>query len=816
MSIIVFARLNLGGNAVLKSLRQPKRLLLVLLVLVLSTFIQAIDLKNGLAVVYSDDTAAFVGKNDYSQNITNLIDALADHSIFVDKIDSQDISKGALNYYKLVILPGNSCISQDELALYQEHVNKGGYLIATYDTSLRDKDGQIQEDFLLSDLLGVTLFNFSPQKVIFCKFIESEIFPETITTLTQNSLMVKPKEAALAYGTFFSEGKPLLEVSPLILTDATAYFSEDISLDEQAKFAEALAYCIIHFLGDDSLGTFSISIDDLQPAIDEAKYFYRTIEREFRNAKRVFEEFSLAEEQAYLDAKEVYEALEFTLEKGLGTKAAVYLKQLNELTNLMIPGILPVRKAETRAVWIDYQTFEGAQYPDDFREIVRRLHDANINMIFPETIYNGGTLYPSAVATQHEIYEDLGFDPLLVIINEAHKLGMEVHPWVWTFCGGYWHKFGPILEEHPEWVELDEEGRTFSNWEYGTAWINASHVEAREYLLTLFNELITKYDVDGLHVDYIRYNEDGIGHFGFSDYSKEAFKKDTGLDLDQITIGSRDWIKFNDWREDNVTSFVKEVNEMLKSTDPNLLLSAAVVPDPDHSRTNVLQNWKHWVDNGYLDFVMTMDYRNDTPGFKANAQKGLQVVDDKAWVYPGLGLYVNDRFNNFGQIKSTRTVGATGVALFSNISFTKEKYTDAKEGLFREPSVMPMREPLKAVTLLLEEAIGKLERADQAKALDDEDYAKESYLYQQAVLVKGLLDEYADVEGKLDLDTANELKIALESVIDDLSELRANRVIRGNEHEALLSPILTGKRILSIYIYQNTPKEYIPKTPRTN
>ncbi|MGI6532820.1 MAG: hypothetical protein ACOX29_10370 [Bacillota bacterium] len=41
--------------------------------------------------------------------------------------------------------------------------------------------------------------------------------------------------------------------------------------------------------------------------------------------------------------------------------------------------------------------------------------------------------------------------------------------------------------------------------------------------MDLFREVVTKYSVDGLHIDYIRYNEDGIGHFGYSDYSKEAF-----------------------------------------------------------------------------------------------------------------------------------------------------------------------------------------------------------------------------------------------------------------------------------------------------
>ena len=793
----------MGGFLFMTSFSSNKPIIFVLvLTFLLSSLTLAIDLKNGVAIIYNPLTANFVGESEYTSKLQKAIYALEDNQIVADLITTTDVRNGALDYYQLAIFLGDSCLSLSEQTVYRDYVTSGGHLLATYDTSLRDDTGKLNEDFSLGDLFEITLLKDELAKPINIEFTDQSLFPSDSSEVTANKFLpVKSLLSGSAKATYVSQGNKIEGIAPIVLNQAGMYFAEDLFSEEcDEKLNQALVMACEFFLGEDYSGSaIPMSVDDLKPMIDEVRSSYKFTEREFRKAKRSFEEISPEAENAYAEAEKYYEAITFALDKNLGHKAVSYLSTLKELTSVMLQATLPTRKAEARAVWIDYQSIEASKTEADLKAIVKKLSDAGINMIFPETYYMGATIYPTKVGKQHAIYQELNFDPLAVLVSECHKVGIEVHPWVWVFCGGYWNKLGPILTDHPEWIELDEAGRTFSNWVWGTAWVNASHPEARKYLLNLYQELVSNYDVDGLHIDYIRYNEDDIGHFGFSDYSKQDFKTTSGLDLDKIRIGSREWIKFNEWRENNVTTFVEEVKNMLISTKPGALLSAAVVPDPEYSRAHVMQNWKHWVDNSYLDFVMTMDYQNNTPAFKAKAQKGLDMVEDKAWVYPGLGLYVNDRINNQGQIKATRQVGATGVALFSNISFTKDKYADSKNGLFREKAVIPMREPFKAASLLLGETASKLQKAGLEKeALSASELSKTVSLWVTT--------------------SANAVKLgeSIKPLLETLETLRKERELTAPEYEALSSPLIVVERISAILLYQNSSKEYIPVKPRTN
>lgn len=769
-------------------------LLCLIFVFLFSSLGYCFNLKNGLAVISSPQTASFIGEDEYNKRLENLISSFSDNFILVDSLSVTDVLDGALNYYQAVFLLGQSSMSQAEIDTYQDYVKNGGYIIATYDTSLRNQAGKLHEDFALSELLGISLTPFTPENTLTVEF-EPEFSGDTLNGeifLSNEAYMVNAHEDTKVLAKYYQSGNCLNEVTAAVATDSTLYFADNLFKQKPSEsFSLALIDYLSSLLGEKSLGVhITLDVSEIKPIINETKVWYKTIDREFKNAERSFEEISPEAKEAALKAAEVYKAINFAVEKNLGHKVGPYLKLLKDLTDQMLPAVLITRNAETRAVWIDYQSFEAAKTEADFRGIVQKLAQANINIILPETIYNGTTLYRSKIGYQNPKYQELGFDPLEVVIDEAHKLGIEVHPWVWVFCGGYWHQFGPVLENHPEWVELDENGRAFSNWEYGTAWFNASHPDARRYLLELFKELILNFPIDGLHIDYIRYNEDGIGHFGYSEFSKAAFYQETGLNLEEISFGSSGWLKFNTWRENNVTSFVKEIRNLLKTLKPEALLSAAVVPDPKHSRQNVMQDWELWIDKGYLDFLMTMDYRNDTAGFKANAQKGLDVVADKTWVYPGLGLYVNDRINNMGQIKATRSVGGTGVALFSNISFWKEKYTDAKDGLFRNISVMPMRKPFIAAAILLNEGADKLIRA----GLND--------------MASGITKAATAVlTWEENLENAVKLQDLVTQTLTQLKQLKNERLLKTLEHEALASSFVAVQRITNIYIYQNTQKK---------
>ena len=195
------------------------------------------------------------------------------------------------------------------------------------------------------------------------------------------------------------------------------------------------------------------------------------------------------------------------------------------------------------------------------------------------------------------------------MIEEAHKLGMEVHPWVWVFRAGYTKDRGAILTAHPDWAELGKNGQELSP--NGGLWISPSVPAARDFLACLFAELVSKYNVDGLHLDYIRYEIESPTPYGYCAASREAFKRQYSIDpmdIDRLTFSQIEWIKF---RERQINTFVQKIAIQTRSIKPWVKLSAAVGSDPDSARLTLMQNWGNWAANKWVTFVTPMAYTNN-------------------------------------------------------------------------------------------------------------------------------------------------------------------------------------------------------------
>jgi uncharacterized lipoprotein YddW (UPF0748 family) len=131
-----------------------------------------------------------------------------------------------------------------------------------------------------------------------------------------------------------------------------------------------------------------------------------------------------------------------------------------------------------------------------------RLKEAGINTVFLQTRVRGTVIYPSAF----EPWDDCitgragkapGYDPLEFAIEECHKRGLQLHAWVVTIPIGKWKKLGcaQLNKKHPNMVKrIGEDG-----------YMNPESPKTAEYLAKICKEIVDNYDVDGIHLDYIRY-----------------------------------------------------------------------------------------------------------------------------------------------------------------------------------------------------------------------------------------------------------------------------------------------------------------------
>ncbi|MDI1463450.1 family 10 glycosylhydrolase [Catellatospora sp. KI3] len=275
----------------------------------------------------------------------------------------------------------------------------------------------------------------------------------------------------------------------------------------------------------------------------------------------------------------------------------------------------PARAAEGRGLWVRPTETTPAQ----ISAALDRIADAGVNIVFLETVWNGYTIYPSAVAAADGLPaqkpEFAGFDPLRIWVQQAHQRGIELHAWVHTFYVGIAAGGAPVLSAHPDWaaVEREDVGKTGpqpSRMEPGYYWMDPAIPAVRDHVKAVFSEILTGYAVDGLHLDYIRYpvSQPFGADFSYSDYSRQRFAAEHGTDPYTLDPQSPLWETWNRWREARITSFVADVREMQQQVAPAAKLSAAVFADPTDGLNKKFQNWGAWVDAGRLDFLTGMSF----------------------------------------------------------------------------------------------------------------------------------------------------------------------------------------------------------------
>ncbi|MFA6694414.1 MAG: family 10 glycosylhydrolase, partial [Bacillota bacterium] len=185
---------------------------------------------------------------------------------------------------------------------------------------------------------------------------------------------------------------------------------------------------------------------------------------------------------------------------------------------------LPSKKVEVRGIWHE----QTETSPDEIKKTVQKLAEGGFNLLLLEVYYHGYTIYPSKLVGQMPEYH--GWDPLSVWRDECEKYGIEIHPWVHCFFGGFGKK-GSIVDLHPEWIAKRRDGKEKSNVEHGFYWLEPALDSVQDFLILLFKELFEKYQFSALHLDYIRYGETAgfLEGYSFSEKAVEIFRQKTGL-----------------------------------------------------------------------------------------------------------------------------------------------------------------------------------------------------------------------------------------------------------------------------------------------
>ena len=150
-------------------------------------------------------------------------------------------------------------------------------------------------------------------------------------------------------------------------------------------------------------------------------------------------------------------------------------------------------------------------------------YQSNYDIVFVQVRSRGYAFYDSDIVPKHpKINPD--FDPLEYTLTLGNALGIEVHAWMNSYI--LWSsKYEPedanhLYHEHKEWTEANIHGKMDSKiklsepqspqWE--GVYLSPIHPEVNPYLLSVYSEIINEYNVDGIHLDYIRFQDEMYGY----------------------------------------------------------------------------------------------------------------------------------------------------------------------------------------------------------------------------------------------------------------------------------------------------------------
>ncbi len=373
-----------------------------------------------------------------------------------------------------------------------------------------------------------------------------------------------------------------------------------------------------------------------------------------------------------------------------------------------------------RALWVtrfDYTT------PDDVSSIISNTAAAGFTDVFFQIRGNGTAFYQSSL--EPWAYElsgeevdllgtDPGWDPLQLAIDSAQGSGLRVHAYMNVLPGWKGLKDPPseahqLWTAHPDWFMVDSLGKKMLPTSGWYAFINPVRPDVRAHLTGIVRELC-RYNVAGIHLDYIRYPHDYhiVASQHYPDVPEAELMRHADFSYDPASLAAMSAQYGEDiskeqilrFRCDSVTRLVSEISAVMQEVRPDgCVLSASVLGNPVEGKHYAYQDSGTWLRSGLVDWAVQMNY--GTRSFerylrairRAGGRKGFRRS-----VVVGINCR-NDIQDLINQIETIRASGCRGLALFSYKALFDDQHRLTEKGRMLLPKIRPDQNQVTAFEL---------------------------------------------------------------------------------------------------------------------
>lgn len=356
--------------------------------------------------------------------------------------------------------------------------------------------------------------------------------------------------------------------------------------------------------------------------------------------------------------------------------------------------------SDARATWVVRTQLTTRTRID---RVLEEAVAAGLNTLIVQVRGRGDAYFQGGLEPPPPGLADTAFDPLSHLIEGAHDKSLAVHAWV--NANLVWNPARPnndprhLVNRHPEWLMVPESlarellalpptHPDFKGKLLAYVGANAASVEGlysdpanaayRAHLASVCQDIAARYDVDGVHLDYIRYPN---ALWGYSRGALDMLRIEVDRELsaedrrdmserlkrDPLVYTRRYPIRWGAFRRRAVSRMVEEVSGAVRAARPGVTLSAAVFPDIALARDDKMQEWPEWMMRGWLDVACPMNYA--TTGQRAEFDLRTHAgvgARGPGRVWMGIGAWRLPVEETVSRIRFARSAGANGVVLFSH------------------------------------------------------------------------------------------------------------------------------------------------------
>jgi len=353
--------------------------------------------------------------------------------------------------------------------------------------------------------------------------------------------------------------------------------------------------------------------------------------------------------------------------------------------------------AEVRALWVVRTTLSS---PESIRRMVATAKEAGFNTLLVQIRGRGDAYYRSRWEPRSKELAEQDLDPLTLTLAEAHKVGLKVHAWVNTLLVANLDDLpvapDHVYNKHPDWLAVHRavavslfhldafdplyrerliEACKRDMAELEGVYLSPAHPAVKEHLYSVFMDVIERYDVDGIHFDYVRLPNPA---FDYSRVALDRFRTEMEKRLSErerqllARVAVTDPLVYvntytDAWQQflrDQVTEIVERIYHGVKARKPHVTVSAAVFANDEDAFSRRFQDWKRWLRMGLLDVACPMAYTPDTETFRQQIALARAAATGRQ-IWAGIGAYRLPVESTVEKIQAARDIGVEGIVLFS-------------------------------------------------------------------------------------------------------------------------------------------------------